>query len=114
MEKETCKIDFVVPWVDSSDPAWIEQYNHYRPEKPITDRGRFRNWDIFRYCIESLINYYEQHKATKYKTLQHNDFYFLILRELFLVASEIPIIFAHFLPLHGDVLYYMFQLISLL
>ena len=57
MEKETCKIDFVVPWVDSSDPAWIEQYNHYRPEKPITDRGRFRNWDIFRYWFRAVEQY---------------------------------------------------------
>ena len=62
MEKETCKIDFVVPWVDSSDPAWIEQYNHYRPEKPITDRGRFRNGFHTRgsssrppVCIKSVI-----------------------------------------------------------
>ena len=51
------KIDFVVPWVDSSDPAWIELYNQYRPDKPITDRGRFRNWDIFRYWFRAVEQY---------------------------------------------------------
>lgn len=54
---KTYKIDFVVPWVDSSDPIWIEQYNHYRPEKPITDRGRFRNFDIFQYWFRAVERY---------------------------------------------------------
>ena len=31
------KIDFIVTWVDSTDPEWIKTYNHYRPEKPITE-----------------------------------------------------------------------------
>lgn len=51
------KIDFVVPWVDSSDPEWIKLYNQYRPDKPITDRGRFRNWDIFRYWFRAVEQY---------------------------------------------------------
>ncbi len=49
------KIDFVVLWVDSNDPEWIASYNHYRPEKPITDKARFRDWGIFKYwfrCVE--------------------------------------------------------------
>lgn len=51
------KIDFVVTWVDSNDPAWIASYNYYRPEKPIEDRGRFRNWDIFRYWFRAVERY---------------------------------------------------------
>lgn len=47
-------IDFVVPWVDASDPEWIERYNYYRPKKPITDRGRFRNWGFFQYWFRAV------------------------------------------------------------
>ena len=48
------KIDFVVTWVDCNDPAWIESYNLYRPEKPIHDMGRFRNWGLFRYWFRAV------------------------------------------------------------
>lgn len=51
------KIDFVVPWVDSNDPEWIASYNHYRPEKPITDNARFRDWGIFKYWFRSVEKY---------------------------------------------------------
>ena len=51
------KIDFVVPWVDSNDPKWIESYNHYRPNKPLSDNVRFRDWGIFRYWFRSVEKY---------------------------------------------------------
>ena len=51
------KIDFVVTWVDSNDPEWIRSYNHYRPEKPITDDARFRNWNFFRYWFRAVERY---------------------------------------------------------
>ena len=51
------KIDFVVTWLDSNDPEWIASYNHYRPEKPKTDRGRYRDWDIFRYWFRAVEMY---------------------------------------------------------
>lgn len=53
----TEKIDFVVPWVDSNDPEWIASYNHYRPEKPLQDNARFRNWGLFRYWFRSVERY---------------------------------------------------------
>ena len=52
---KTETIDFVVPWVDCSDSEWINSYNYYRPEKPIQDKARFRDWGLFRYwfrCVE--------------------------------------------------------------
>lgn len=51
------KIDFVVLWLDSNDPDWIALYNQYRPDKPISDNGRFRNWDLFRYWFRSVERY---------------------------------------------------------
>lgn len=51
------KIDFVVPWVDSNDPAWIESYNYYRQDKTILDKVRFRNWGLFRYWFRAVEKY---------------------------------------------------------
>lgn len=51
------KIDFIVTWVDSTDPDWIKSYNHYRAQKTITDDARFRNWNIFRYWFRAVERY---------------------------------------------------------
>lgn len=51
------KIDFVVPWVDCNDPEWIASYNHYRPDQPLKDKARFRNWGLFRYWFRSVEKY---------------------------------------------------------
>ena len=50
-------IDFVVLWVDSNDPEWIASYNHYRPNKPIQDRAKFRKWNLFRYWFRAVEKY---------------------------------------------------------
>ena len=44
------KIDFVIPWVDGSDPAWREEFQRYSPTKG-TDAGenRYRDWNNLRY-----------------------------------------------------------------
>lgn len=52
------EIDFVVPWVDGSDPAW-------RAEKEKYDSGagqdmrevRFRDWDLMRYWFRGVEKY---------------------------------------------------------
>lgn len=48
------KIDFVVTWVDSNDPTFIEEYNKYREVKLEGDKARFRNWDFFKYWFRSI------------------------------------------------------------
>lgn len=41
------KIDFVLPWVDGSDSAWIKQRNEYLGIKnDQTQDSRFRDWEI--------------------------------------------------------------------
>jgi hypothetical protein len=51
-------IDFVVPWVNGSDPLWIEKFNKYAPdEKKITvdiSLARYRNDNLFKYWFRSI------------------------------------------------------------
>lgn len=51
-------IDFVVPWVDGSDPAWLAEKQQYR-ENPGSDSGeeRYRDWDLFHYWFRSIEMY---------------------------------------------------------
>lgn len=48
------KIDFVVTWLDSNDPAWQKTYNEYSENsKGDKAEARFRNMDIFRYWFRA-------------------------------------------------------------
>lgn len=51
------KIDFVVTWLDSNDPEWQQQYCQLRPGPHAEDKGRFRNWDLFRYWFRAVEQY---------------------------------------------------------
>lgn len=50
------KIDFVVLWVDSSDPAWQHQRAQYAPRvlDNGSDENRYRDWDLMRYWFRSV------------------------------------------------------------
>lgn len=56
---ENHKIDFVVTWLDSTDPEWQKEFNKY---KGITNDGdqtsaRYRDWDLFKYWFRAVENY---------------------------------------------------------
>ena len=51
------KIDFVVTWLDSSDPKWKEQYDYYKEAKGDKGKGRFREMNIFRYWFRTVEKY---------------------------------------------------------
>ncbi|HET7268101.1 MAG TPA: Stealth CR1 domain-containing protein [Oleiagrimonas sp.] len=53
-------IDFVVPWVDGSDPEWHEARSAYQSDAGIDadDRDfRYRDWGIFKYWFRSVETY---------------------------------------------------------
>lgn len=52
--KDNYPIDFVVTWVDSSDPEWIAEYEKYRPIKHQEDAARYRDWDLFKYWFRAV------------------------------------------------------------
>ena len=45
------KIDFVIPWVDSSDPEWLKEKSKYLINSTSLDASeeRYRNWDNLQY-----------------------------------------------------------------
>lgn len=52
------KIDFVVTWLDSTDPKWQKQYNYYKSNaKGDKGIGRFREMNIFHYWFRSVEKY---------------------------------------------------------
>lgn len=59
MSKKTYPIDFVVTWLDSSDPNWQKDYMHYKQEGPLGDfsDSRFRDWGLFKFWFRSVETY---------------------------------------------------------
>ena len=55
--KTNFDIDFIVPWVDGSDPQWIEEFNKYCPEdKRILDvrEERYRDNGLLKYWFRGI------------------------------------------------------------
>ena len=51
------KIDFVLPWVDGSDSAWIKQRNEYLGIKnDQTQDSRFRDCSIGSEVLKNLLH----------------------------------------------------------
>ena len=53
-------IDFIIPWVDGSDPAWVESYNQYSymEDKRFNATGeRFRDWGLLRFWFRAVEQY---------------------------------------------------------
>lgn len=57
--KEYFPIDFVVTWVDGSDPKWIEKKNRYSKEvgsskKSMNSAKAYRDWGTFKYWFRGV------------------------------------------------------------
>lgn len=56
--KENYPIDFVIPWVNGSDPAWLEERNRY-----IKDEGQsvhsfdYQDWELLKYWFRGVEKY---------------------------------------------------------
>lgn len=62
-EPMTEPIDFVVTWVDGSDPAWREEKERYEKQfglacdKHSSGEKRYRDWDLFQYWFRAVEKY---------------------------------------------------------
>ena len=62
VEKITYPIDFVVTWVDASDPEWLSQKEKYHTELSHSEKKdnssfRYREWGMFRYWFRAVEQY---------------------------------------------------------
>lgn len=50
------QIDFVLPWVNGSDPAWLKEKAKYDPSVNEESSGvsRYRDWDLMRYWFRAI------------------------------------------------------------
>jgi hypothetical protein len=59
-EKINPQIDFVIPWVDGSDPEWLKLFNQYAPVKKsvalenYTAENRYSDTGLLRYWFRSI------------------------------------------------------------
>lgn len=54
----TIQIDFVLPWLDPTDPEWIHEYNtHSIEQKIISSNPRYRDWDNLIYWFRGVEKY---------------------------------------------------------
>lgn len=53
------KIDFVILWVDGSDPVWLEDKKKYteKAENGSEEDNRFRDWDNLKYWFRGIEKY---------------------------------------------------------
>jgi hypothetical protein len=48
-------MDFIIPWVDNSDPEWRKEFNKYKAVKEDnTDEYKFRDWDNLKYWFRGI------------------------------------------------------------
>ncbi|MCR4921726.1 MAG: hypothetical protein K5945_08495 [Bacteroidaceae bacterium] len=49
-------VDYVIPFVDSSDSEWVSAYRKYVPSDCTwcSNATRFRDWDTLRYQLRSI------------------------------------------------------------
>lgn len=50
------RIDFVLPWVDGSDPLWQSEFVRYKSQGSMFDSSmiRYRDWDNLRYWFRAV------------------------------------------------------------
>lgn len=55
----TAPIDFVVTWVDETDPNWVKQKNIFieQCDKRLNKEARYRDWGFFKYWFRSVEKY---------------------------------------------------------
>ena len=59
---ESQKIDFVIPWVDGNDPAWLAEKAKYDyladdSDNEVNSKERYRDWGLMKYWFRSVEKY---------------------------------------------------------
>ncbi|ANK62507.1 hypothetical protein AYR56_10140 [Loigolactobacillus backii] len=52
--KDQFPVDFIITWVDQSDPEWLAKFNKYSDVKIDGESERFRDYSTLRYLFRSI------------------------------------------------------------
>ena len=52
---QSSTLDFVITWVDGSDPAWLDEKSHFASGSEADNRKeRYRDWDHLKYWFRGI------------------------------------------------------------
>ncbi len=98
------KIDFVLPWVDSSDPQWQKRRSRYKNESSDSEdansEARFRDMETLRYALRAIeqncpwynkIYLITEGHVPKWLNVDHKKIIHVTHKELFIDTSHLPV-----------------------
>jgi hypothetical protein len=97
------KIDFVLPWVDSSDPKWQrsrDQYKYGKDHHDANAEARFRDMETLKYALRAIevhcpwyhrIHLITEGHAPSWLDLSHEKITLVTHEELFIDSSHLPV-----------------------
>lgn len=98
------EVDFVIPWVDGNDPAWLEQFNQYS----IVSNGdkkkyRYRDWDNLQYIFRGFEFFADWVRKIHFVTWGHLPPWLkkdhpklnIVRHEDFLLKENLPVFSSH-------------------
>ena len=98
------KIDFVLPWVDSSDTQWQQQRNRYKNEssnnKDANSEARFRDMETLRYALRAIeqncpwynkIYLITEGHVPQWLDVNHEKITHITHKEFFIDTSYLPV-----------------------
>lgn len=91
-------IDFVVTWVDPTDPKWIKEYNKYSSVPIDENNVRFRDFDLIKYVFRSIEKFAPWVRKVHFITFGHIPKWMNINHEKINVVKHTDYIPAEFLP----------------
>lgn len=55
MNSQNIKIDFVIPWVDGNDPAWLSEFCKFKGKNELLNtKSRFQDWENLQYIFRAF------------------------------------------------------------
>lgn len=103
-------IDFVITWVDGSDPKWVEEKNKYSDVKVTAANSevRFRDWDNLQFWFRAVEKYAPWVNKIHFVTWGHvpewldtsNEKINIVKHEDFIPAEYLPTFSSHAIELN--------------
>lgn len=94
------EIDFVIPWVDGSDPAWQAEKNRYLPDIPTdgASSNRYRDWGLLLYWFRSVEKYAPWVRRIHFLTWGHVPEFLNLASPKLHIVNHYEFIPAEYLP----------------